>query len=234
MKNILVLIIFIFSMYAEYTEKLLDVIENDLKCTKQYRETSKIEECIKKKIEKIINSSCNKKQFFVFSNKQRAEKKAQDLNCTFKKKNFKGHPKLVDGDYYIVYCKSKITININNKILKNMPDDRVKILKAKMDCFTKYKNKKQNKLIECLEKESINAIQIHALPNKNFCEEAKKKCDEIRKCQCIEKNVNGEIYYTVVETIESSKKNIIKKIKQKKSEPFKLKKPEIFIPHIYR
>jgi len=229
MKKILIIVIFTFNIYSEPAEKLLDNIDNNLKCANQYKETSKIENCIKKRVEKTINTSYNdEKQFFVFSNKERAEKKAQELNCTFKKKNFRNHPQLKDGDYYVVFHKSKkIIININNKILKSMPDGRAEILKAKMDCHTKYKDKKQNKLIECLKKESVNIIQIHALPKKKSCErEAKENCDEDTKCECIEKTVNGKIYYTVVETIESSKEGIIKKIKQKESKPFKLKKPD--------
>jgi len=232
MKNILVIIIFIFSMYAEEpTEKLLDEMDNNLKCANQYKidEIDKIEECIKNKIEIIINSNYKyKKQLFVFASKKRAEKKAQDLNCTYKKKKFKGHPKLVDGDYYVVFCKSKITINIDNKILKSMPENRVKILKAKLDCYDKYKNE-HNKLINCLNEESIYVIQIHALLNKSFCEKAKKECNKTHKCQCIEKNINSENYHALVETIDAfkEKNDIIKKIKHEKL--FKLKKPEILI-----
>ena len=157
---------------------------------------------------------------FVFQKGVNAKKLLKIIQRNDKEKKFK--------KAFII--KPKIVIDINNKIIKNNPDDRVKILKAKTDCYNEYKkNKLSGEFEECLNEETINAIQIHALPNKEFCEKAKNKCDKGRKCQCIEKKVKSDTYYTIVETIESSKKDVIKKIKQKKSKPFSLKKPEILI-----
>jgi len=280
-KNLQIILIYILStltINAEHSLILLEKIEKELSCTKQYTKdkdkdkNNKLEECIKRMIEIKINENYKDKegrvQLFVFSKEEEAKKQVKKYNIEKRKisnlkktkadyivKNFKGHKRLKDGKYYIVFVtekgvstkklqekirkegknksvisyKSKIIIDIDNKIVKDMHDARVKILNQKANCYKNYpKTKELNKLMKCLKKEAITAIQIHALPNNDFCEKAKKDC-KVRKCECIKKKVGDETYYTVVEIIESSKKDTIKKIKQKKSNPFKLKKPEISI-----
>jgi len=147
----------------------------------------------------------------------------------------------------------KITIDIDNKLInKNNSEARIRILKAKSNCLSKYKKNKLTKteFKNCLKKEAITVLQIHALPNKDFCKNtAKKYCKKIKqdycknkgnslcekakkKCearQCIEKKVGKETYYTIIETIDSQDKVSIKEIKQQKSKPFKLKKAEVLI-----
>ena len=225
-------------------------IEKSMRCSNIKSPKEQIE-CLKERMEKEISRSYNGKvQLGVFSKKINAKNIIKKYNDWIRSKKVKGLKKSKaklnenNGKNFVfvsqkginakdlkkkieqegwleeIYTPSqlKVMIDIDNKIIKKSLD-KVTILKAKIDCYSKYKRNKLSKLEfeKCLKRETITAMQIHALPDKVFCKKAKK--------DCIEKKVGDTMYYTIVETIKSSDKVAIEKIKQQKSKPFKLEKP---------
>jgi len=129
-----------------------------------------------------------------------------------------------------IISDSKVVIDINNKIIKNIGKNRVKILYEKNKCYQKNKDNGL-KLMECLKKESINGVQFGAFYDERLC---KNKADDISKkvksnhleAVCIKKTVNKELYSSVIVLVESNKSNNIKK---NSSDAFFIEKPEILI-----
>ena len=129
MKNLLqkifIINIFIFPLYANILELDKDMkgLDEELSCLNQQTKNNKIE-CLKERVEKNINENYNvgSIQLFVFSQKKKklAEKEVLKYNSWKKTKEnlknskadyflkeFKGHKKLKDGKYYVVYVEEK-------------------------------------------------------------------------------------------------------------------------------